>query len=200
MANMVPDTIFPTDNKYDIPVLLPEMQAGYADFPFLAWGSVKRTSTNFGTWHFYVDDYRFSAIWDKADMIPATQCISVVEVNYTITDQMPFPVALWKTYQKRWLARYWQSRGVKIIVDLNVARSYRLMNMLGVPRGWKSFATHGYDSRIDDLEAEIDIAVEIAGTENLTFLVYGGGNKVREFCKTVPIVTHVEERRNQVKL
>ena len=197
---MIPDTIFPTDNKYDIPVLDPNKQADVVHFPFNAWGSIRRTSTMRGTWHFYVDDYRFSALWDKANMVPETQCRSVVEVNYTITDQMPYPVALYRVYQKRWLARYWQSKGISIIVDLNVARPYKLMNMLGVPAGWKTYATHGYNDRIDDLEMEVDLAVEIAGTESITFLVYGGGKKVKEFCLGNPVVTHVDERRNLVKV
>ena len=132
-------------------------------------------------------------------MIPATQCKSVVEVNYTITDQMPYPVALYRIYQKRWLARYWQSQGVRVVVDLNVARPFKLMNMLGVPRGWKSYATHGYNDRIEDLQSEVDLAVEIAGTESITFLVYGGGDKVKEFCRSNPVVRHVEEQRNLVK-
>jgi len=196
---MIPDTIFPTDNKYDIPVLLLDMQAELVDFPFIAWGSIKRTSTNFGTWHFYVDDYRFNALWDKAGMIPETKCNSVVEINYTITDQMPFPVALYRIYQKRWLARYWQTRGIRIIVDMNVARPFRELNMLGIPRGWKTYATHGYDERIKDLREEIKLAVDRAGTKNITFLVYGGGAKIREFCLSNPIVTHVDERRNLIK-
>jgi len=197
---MIPDTIFPTNNKYGIPVLLPDMEAKLIDFPFVAWGSVKRTSVNEGSWHFYVDDYRFTALWDKPDMIPATKCISVVEVNYTITDQMPYPVALYRIYQKRWLARYWQSQGVRVVADLNVARPFREMNMLGIPRGWKTFATHGYNDRIDDLQNELDIAQEIAGTDNITFMVYGGGEKVREFCENNPVVTHTDEHRNVIKV
>jgi len=197
---LIPDTIFPTDNKYDIPVLLLEMEARLIDFPFQAWGSIKRTSTNKGTWHFYVDDYRFSALWDKANMIPETKCVSVVEVNYTISNQMPYPVALYRIYQKRWLARYWQSEGIRIIADLNVASPYREMNLLGIPDGWKTYATRGYNDRLDELETEIELAVKKAGTKNITFLVYGGGSAVREFCKKDPIVTHTDERRNLIKV
>ena len=197
---MIPDTIFPTDNKYDVPVLDPNMQAELIDFPFIAWGSIRRTSTNKGTWHFYVDDYRFSALWDKADMVPATQCVSVVEINYTITNQMPYPVALYRIYQKRWLARYWQSKGIRVIADLNVARPYQHMNMLGIPDGWKTYATHGYNERIEDLELELDLAEQKAGTKSITFLVYGGGDKVREFCLKNPNVTHTDERRNLIEV
>lgn len=175
------------------------MEALLIDQPFLAWGSIKRTSTNNGTWHFYVDDYRFSALWDKANMIPQTNCVSAVEVNYTITEDMPFPVALYRIYQKRWLARYWQTKGIRIIADLNVARPFQEINMLGIPDGWKTFATHGYNDRIDDLEVELNLALKKAGTKNITFLVYGGGYDVKEFCKKNPVVTHTDERRNIIK-
>lgn len=196
---MIPDTIFPTDNAQDIPVLLPDLQADLIDFPFVAWGSIRRTSTNKGSWHFYVDDYRFSALWDKAGMIPDTKCISAVEVNYTITDQMPYPVALYRIYQKRWLARYWQSRGIRIIVDLNVARPFQELNMLGVPEGWTSYATHGYNDRLEDLDLELELAIKRAGTKNITFLVYGGGYKVKTYCMKNKYITHVDEQRNLVK-
>ena len=72
--------------------------------------------------------------------------------------------------------------------------------MVGIPNGWRTFATHGYNDRIDDLETELEIAVEIAGTNNITFLVYGGGSQVQEYCKSNPIITHVQEQRNQVKI
>ena len=199
MAILIPDTIFPSDNPQGIPVLLPDMAAELVDMPFIAWGSISRTSTNLGTWHFYVDDYRFSALWDRAFQLPDTQCVAAVEVNYTISDQMPYPVALYRIYQKRWLARYWQNKGIKIIADLNVARPFLELNMLGIPKGWRSYATHGYNDRIQDLKAELKAAIKRAGTKNITFLVYGGGNKVREYCKAHPVITHIDERRNIVK-
>jgi len=196
--NMIPDTLFPTDNPQEIPVLNPDLQAGLIDFPFVAWGSVSRTDKQSGTWHFYVDDYRFSALWDKADMVPNTGCISAVEVNYSITEQMPYPVALYRIYQKRWLSRYWQSQGIRIVADLNVARPYIKLNFLGIPRGWTTYATHGHNELVGDLEIAFNAAVENAGTKNIYFLVYGGGALVKEYCRKHKVIKHVEEYRSEI--
>lgn len=196
---MVPDTIFPSDNPQQIPVLLPDLQAELVDQPLLAWGSVARKSKNPGSWHFYVEDYRFKALWDKAQQIPATKCISVVEVNYSIPENTPYPVALYRIYQKRWLSRYWQSQGIRIIVDLNVSLPFLDLNLLGVPDGWRTYATHGYNDRIVELDAEYKAAKKKAGTKNITFLVYGGGRAVMEYCNADPVITHVSEHRDKVK-
>ena len=58
------------------------------------------------------------------------------------------------------------------------------VNMLGIPDGWKAFATRGYSDRLDGTHAEYAQAQRIAG-EGVTplFLVYGGGVKVKEECQ-----------------
>ena len=199
MRNMVPDTLFPSDNNQGIPVLDTAQECKLVDMPLTAWGSVSRASKMLGTWHFYTDDYRFSALWGKPDDVVNTGCVSAVEVNYSITSQMPYPVALYRIYQKRWLSRYWQSQGIRIIADLNVARPFRELNMLGIPAGWKSYATHGYNERLEQLEEEYKAAVKRAGTNSIYFLVYGGGQLVKDYCNTNPRITHIDEYRNMVK-
>ena len=196
---MAPDTVFPTNNPQEIPVLDKRMICNLVDMPFQAWGSIARTSRMVGTWHFYVDDYRFSALWSSPKAVVNTGCVSVVEPNFTITDQMPYSVALYRVYQKRWLARYWQSQGIRVIVDLNVSIRYLAVNMLGVPEGWTSYATRGYTDRLEDLDKEFKAAAERAGTEKINFLVYGGGEKVRQYCRENPRVVHIDEHRNLIK-
>lgn len=58
---------FPTDNDAEIPLLRLDMQPKMVGKPFLAWGEQKRqlALNGYGTIHFYVDDYRFNAIFDK---------------------------------------------------------------------------------------------------------------------------------------
>jgi len=197
--NMVPDTLFPSDNQQGVPVLDLARECELVDMPLAAWGSVARASKMLGTWHFYTDDYRFSALWDKPHTVVNTGCRAVVEVNFTISEQMPYPVALYKIYQKRWLSRYWQSQGIRVIADLNVARPFRELNMLGIPTGWKSYATHGYNDRIPDLEEEFKAATKRAGTKSVYFLVYGGGAAVKEYCNTNPYIVHIDEYREAVK-
>jgi hypothetical protein len=135
-----------------------------------------------GTWHFYVDDYKFNAVWADPSKIHAGKVITAVEPNWSILDQTPYPVALYRVYQKRWIGRYLQEQGVKVIVDLNVPANYAELNLEGVPDGWRSFATRAADAHLDDLVAHFAIAKRFH--EEPIFLVVGGGKKVAEFCTT----------------
>ena len=181
MPDGVPDSLWPTDNEWGIPLLDIERQADAFDLPIETWGA-KGRKLSAGTYHFYTEDYRFEAIWNQPGQLVAAGCVNAVEPNFSVYDQVPRAVALWATFRKRWLARYWQSQGVRIFVDLNVARPYDDLNLLGVPKGWKAYATRGYESRLHMTDEELSIARAHAGTDSVLFLVYGGSAKVRDWC------------------
>lgn len=176
----VPDAIFATNNDYGIPCLDIGQQADYVDGVVKAWGSLARKNRHRGTWHFYTDDYKFTSIWDKPDAITETKAITTTEVNYSLNSQMPLAVTLYRIYQKRWLARYWQSTGMRVFVDLNVPLDLMDYNMLGVPVGWSAFSTRAFDREVDDLIARIEIAKKHC--DSLFMLVVGGGDKVKQVC------------------
>lgn len=178
----VPDSLWPTDNEWGIPLLDIERQADAFDVPIETWGAKGRGRTMAGTYHFYTNDGRFEALWRNPLKLVQSGCVNVVEPNFSVYDQVPRAVALWATYRKRWLARFWQSRGVRIFVVLNVARPYDDVNMMGVPRGWKAYATRGYESRLDMTAEELEIARVHSGSASPLFLVYGGSARVRDWC------------------
>jgi hypothetical protein len=129
-----------------------------------------------GTWLFYTDDYRFSNLWRDPSSIVNTRAVAVAELNYSTNDDMPRAVVLWNTYRKRWLSRYWQSQGIRVLVDLHVARRYVVENLLGVPSGWNAFATRAYEGVTDEwLDEDFATACKVAGNDNPLFVVYGGG-------------------------
>ena len=181
MPEGVPDSLWPTDNEWGIPLLDIERQADAFDVPIETWGA-KARSKKAGTYHFYTEDSRFATIWQRPDMLVKAGCVNVVEPNFSVYDQVPRAVALWATFRKRWLARYWQSQGIRIFVDLNVARPYDDLNLLGVPKGWRAYATRGYESRLHMTDEELEIARTHAGTSSVLFMVYGGSAKVRDWC------------------
>jgi len=195
----VPDALFPTDNEWQIPVLDLKRQADAVDLPVITWGSVARTSRMRGTWHFYTEDPRYAALWEDPSPVVNTGAPSAVEPNFSIYEQTPKAIALYRTYQKRWIGRWWQSKGLRLFVDLNVAEHAADLNMLGVPDGWKAYATRGYTERMDGTEREYRRACEKAGTEEILFLVYGGGKAVADLCGKRGWV-HVMEHMDRVKL
>ncbi len=190
-----PGMRWPTDNKFGIPVLNPDYQADAFDTPVEVWGRRKRGSKA-GTYVFYTDDTRLNALWSHPYRLLKTKCVTAVEPNFSIYDDTAAAVALWQIYRKRTLARYWQSKGIRICVDLNVAAGATLYNLLGVPKGWLAYATRGYADDLAALVRELKVARHHAGTDNVLFMVYGGGRLVREWCLD-HAVYHVSEQSDQ---
>jgi hypothetical protein len=197
-ADDVPDALFPTDNEWQVPLLDLARQADHVDLPAVAWGSIARTKRMRGTWHFYTEDYRYSALWDDPTPIPNSGCISAVEPNFSCYEQTPRAIALYRIYHKRWIARWWQSQGIRVFVDLNVASEHYDLNLLGVPAGWRAYATRGYAERLEDTVREWEMGCERAGSEDVLFFVYGGGKAVAAECGKRGWV-HVDEHMNRVK-
>jgi hypothetical protein len=193
-----PDALFPHTPHYEIPLLNVDRQADFVDLPVRGWGSVSRRKRFQGTWHFYVDDYKFSTLWKKPETVLGTKAVSFVECNFSIDTQMPFPVVLYRTYQKRWLARYWQERGLECFVDLNVPFSWEKINLEGVPKGWQSYATAANDSQLDILARHLDTAKAHSRGGELRMLVYGGSAATAAFCEDNGLV-HVKDARNEAR-
>jgi hypothetical protein len=188
----VPNTCFPSDNPAEVPTLRLKMQADYLDQPVMPWGGTGKfwrpvRNVDFrGTWHFYVDDDKFAALWKHPDSLLATGAPTIIEPNFSLDETTPFWMGLEAIGRKRWLARYWQSQGRRIIVDLHVPAKYQALNLLGVPRGWKAYATRGDDRKIAELESEHMLAMEHAETtdpSDLLFVVYAGGERVKDWCR-----------------
>jgi len=181
-ASGVPDALWPSDNDWGVPTLDPRLQADAVDSPCVAWGSSgARSKPLRGTVCFYTHDRFFEALWSNPGPVLRSGCPTVVEPNFSTHEQMPAAFALWGIYRKRWLARYWQSKGLRVFVDLNVHPNFRRLNLLGVPRSWRAFATrsHSEGAALDD---EFGLAAEHAGTDQLLFLVYGGGSRVKQLA------------------
>lgn len=175
----VPDALWPTDNEWGVPMLDARMQAQAVDMPVTKWGTIARSFRMPGTWHFYTDDYKFSALWDDPSPIANSRCVNVVEPNFSTNPDMPRAVVLWGIYRKRWLSRWWQSYGVRVFVDMNVDPCFADLNMLGVPAGYRAYAMRWLDRYgEDDVVAQWRLAQERAGGDVLLLVI--GGRAVAE--------------------
>lgn len=177
--------LLPCDNPFDIPSLRLDVRPTGVTTPCMPWGSVARGRTMPGTWHFYVEDTRFGALLKEPSQLLATRCAAAVEPNITTYEQAPRIEFLWAVYRKRYVARAWQEAGIPIFVDLNVPRRFHGDALLGVPRGWRAYATRGYAARPDDLRAEHDLACDHARGVPL-LLVIGGGRGIEALTRTLP--------------
>ena len=190
---MVSDRVYPTNNPFDIPVLRKDAQPiNGLELPFGVWGADSRLRKDIKTYCFYVEDYRFEAIWKDPSKVAMSGCNAIVEPNLSLYDTTPIAYGLQQIYKKRWIARYFQECGIDVYADLNVASKFREYNRMGIPKGYNAFATRGYSDRIEYLKQEIDIAREISGKEIPNMIVYGGGAKIKEICAEYQII-YVEQ-------
>lgn len=181
--SMFNDVLFDSDNVYEIPNLLLDMQAGKVELPLTPWGANTRLSKDVATYHFYVDDYRFNALFKNPISLLTSGCKAVVEPNCSIHDQMPLAWGLQLIYKKRWLSRYLQECGIKVYADLNVSHKFTEYNNMGIPKGYNAFFTRGLDGWMESLKLDLKAAQEISGLERPNLVVYGGGKEIQSFCR-----------------
>lgn len=181
--SMFKDVLYPSDNKFEIPSLLLEEQAGYLELPFSPWGANSRLRKDVSTYHFYVDDYRFEALFKDPIKLLTSGCKAVVEPNCSCHDQTPIAWGIQLIYKKRWLCRYLQECGIKVYADLNVSHKFIEYNKMGIPKGYNAFATRGLDGWMESLKSDLQVAQEISGLERPNLIVYGGGDEIQEFCQ-----------------
>lgn len=182
LVKINPDVSFPTNNEWGVPVLSLDYCPGVLVEPFLPWGCVSRKKPMYGTWHFYVQDYKFEALWTNPPGIILSQPSIIVEPNFSIAPECAKATAIYQIYRKRFLSRFWQSKGIFTLVDLNVPQKFSDLNLLGVPKGWSAFATRGDRKNIDKLYLDWELSKKKSGVINPLFLVYSGGVNVENIC------------------
>jgi hypothetical protein len=193
---MLGDYLYPTDNDYEIPLLLADNQPVHLELPFAPWGAEARYKKGITTYHFYVDDYRFEALYKDPIKLLESGCRAVVEPNNSIHDQTPAAYAIWQIYRKRYLARYLQECGLQVWVDLNVSPKFEQLNAKGIPQGYNAFFTRGVSGWQPTLDRHLQMAQRISGLEHPNLCVYGGGDDIRQWCHENGVL-HVQEYMNR---
>jgi hypothetical protein len=182
----VGDWIFPSSNSEGIPDLLLSLQPRGLELPVNRIGAKARKCRVEGqTLYGYTDDYRITGLWSDPSWLINSGCRALVEPNFSTNGDMPTVIAKSYIYAKRWIARWAQSYGIEIWVDLAVNERHSDIALLGVPRGWKAYATYTYTTGYDDerLFKQYEQAVNHAGTEEILFWVYGGEDRIRDLCQ-----------------
>lgn len=181
--DMFSDVLYESDNVFEIPNLLLEMQAGKVELPLSPWGANSRLRKDVATYHFYVDDYRFEALFKDPIKLLMSGCKAVVEPNCSCHDQTPIAWGIQLIYKKRYLSRYFQECGIKVYADLNVSHKFIEYNKMGIPKGYNAFFTRGLDGWMESLKSDLHVAQEISGLEKPNLIVYGGGDEIKDFCR-----------------
>ena len=170
-------------NELDIPELDIELQAIEIAQPVSMWGALGRNKKMPGTWLFYTDDYRFNNVKVAWHTVINTECTCAAEPNFTTLPDMPMAKGIWQIYCKRLISKRLQKYGIKILVDVVVAEKFWDINLMGVPRGWRAYSYRGSIHQTENAIDSFNACCEHAGTNNITFLYYGGGAACRELAE-----------------
>jgi hypothetical protein len=192
-----------SDNEYGIPILDPAMQAVELPTSWRKWGEQCRKTPHptLGV-HCYTEDYKFAGLWSH-DWISQGGYAVAVEPNFSTGPGMPLAVVLWGIYRKRHLARRWQREGIRILVDLNTEAEFADVALLGVPQGWRAYATRARDGHREEIEMDFERGCERAGSSDILYVVFGGhsattgGERTAELCADRGW-THIPERAEEV--
>lgn len=114
------DRLFSSSSPTGIPDLMPQRFDLPEHFRFRPYRS-RRPRQDRDICHFYLDDYRFEACWNRPD--PGWRHVSsyyaTCSPDFSLYPDWPMPVQLWNTYRSRWIARYWQEQGIRVIPTVN---------------------------------------------------------------------------------
>lgn len=106
---------FPTEGKYNIPILEPY---DYEPTEFIGFNFARsaKNKSEKGL-HFFVDDYQFERLWREPlkyiNLIGEFH--SVMTPDFSLYTDFPKALQIYNHYRKMWLGALWQSYGYKVI-------------------------------------------------------------------------------------
>lgn len=168
---------FPVDNEWGIPTVRPDMVVDKLPSPLDTWAGEEATPDDGSSWwlynygvdstaglpwdrtilSFYTYDHYFENWWKfparyTAKMLNAG-IRAVVSPNYSLYVGDPPAVQLWNVYRARWLSRYFQEGGLKLIPDVDGPNIKALdWTLLGIPKGLPVVAHQLQTLDRDDVE------------------------------------------------
>jgi len=114
--------IWPTDSPHGIPDLLPQVFGLPPNLRLLPYRSrLDRLDRRRDCCHFYLDDYRFESTWTRLDIGArhVSGYFATLTPDFSLYPGWPIVAQLWNTYRSRWLGRYWQEGGLRVIPTVN---------------------------------------------------------------------------------
>lgn len=130
--------IFSSNNDYDIP----DLDLDIPDKPVNLIPFNHRIRSDKGyrglAIHFFLDDYRFEPVWIRPNQAlkRLSEASSVLAPDFSVYEDWPEPLQIYNVYRSRWISRYWQSNGIRVIPTLQWSdkKSYRYC-FEGIPQG-----------------------------------------------------------------
>lgn len=67
--------------------------------------------------HFFIDDYRFESVYNHPEkyLEKLSQYSFLISPDYSLYAEMPRAIQIFNVFKNRWVATYWQDKGLKVI-------------------------------------------------------------------------------------
>ena len=103
---------------YDIPELEPIHIDNLKDIPIQGFNYALKEQhpENIGV-HFFLHDYQFERVWKYPDRYVEVlkKFAFVLSPDFSVYYDTPKVIQLYNLYRNRWLGKYWQEHGIKVI-------------------------------------------------------------------------------------
>ena len=114
-------TLYPSDNKYGIPLLLRD---DFTPNDLIMYGTEvvnSKKEIEGKTIHFFLDDYKFEPLWNKPlKTLPRIRNVGyALSPDFSLFTDYPLIVQMWNVYRSRYLARFWQDNGIRVIPSMS---------------------------------------------------------------------------------
>lgn len=170
--------LFYTDNEYGIPTLLKD---DFIPDDLVMYGTDVRRSyakTKGKTVHFFLDDYKFESLWNKPvkTLQPIKNIGSALSPDFSLFMDYPKALQIYNTYRNRWLGRFWQHHGIKVIPTI----------------GWSDESS--YDFCFKGVHKNSPVAVGTVGVNNKDskYLFAKGFDKMCEVLEPSALIVYGE--------
>ena len=209
--------------KYGIPDLDPDMLASVPD-KITVWAGYDATEEcdhyfyNHGTdstkgldWKrtivgFYTDDHRFEQFWAKPDVNTAKMLnrgiMSLVTPNFSLWANMSRAEWIYSTFRSRWLGRYFQEAGIKVIPDVQTSgpSSYDFA-FEGIPENAPCISVQVQTAKKNPTENKYyrdSLRKMIETLKPQSLFVYGGDNAEELLEGITPSSLHLITVKNRI--
>lgn len=109
--------MFPTEGKYEIPVISCERYSKREWIGFPMAGSCKGEHRKGKGIHFFVDDYQFIRLWNQIDRyLPMLASYGwMMSPDFSLYTDFPVSLQIYNHFRKHWLGAYLQRNGIHVI-------------------------------------------------------------------------------------
>lgn len=185
----------PDDARVGVWVYAPRIYATHHLVPYRRM-TLEAIPTRKSMVFFYHLDHKFETVWERTEHFAADlvdgEWMGVIPPNFSMWEGLPEAVYVWQMYRSRWIARYFQEAGLKIIPDIpfgcdpdakTISVDDHELSLAGMPKHLStiSIQTQTADPKRASLKMQHkSLRVILRYLKPGTVLVYGIGKGFRE--------------------